>query len=188
MPTITDRSSASPILKTGILNHGTLHCNDIAKTRRFYEEVLGLDVIQTSPMSLMVRKGTSHVYAVLEVPRDDAGMHMLNHNGFEVDSAEEVEAAYQKLLEVQDEYEIKKVMKPNTLHGDRCFYFCDLDGNWWEIVAVRQGGYVADFDDEYWDLTGRHGVEEKIQTLGISKKLIHTHNREFRAAIAESDD
>src|SRR5713226_8716272 len=90
MPAITDRYEKEPLLKIQRLGHGTLECTDIAKTRRFYEEVLGLEVIQTSPLSLMVRKGTDHTYAVVETGKADKEMHMLNQNGLDVGSPEEV--------------------------------------------------------------------------------------------------
>jgi catechol 2,3-dioxygenase-like lactoylglutathione lyase family enzyme len=182
MAAITERSTKQPLLKTGILNHGTLHVRDIAKTRRFYEEVLGLDCIQTSPASLMIRKGTSHVYAVVEQP---AGMHppmpMINHNGFEVTSRTEVEAAHKLILQVKEEYGIKKVLPLSHVHGDSSFYFQDLDDNWWEIVAVRKGGYLADFDDkEELDLTGRHEFDSWVDLFVKEKKLRHIHDPETR--------
>ena len=187
MPAITERSTKAPLLKTRRMNHGTLHCRDIVKTRRFYEEVLGLDVIQPSPMSLMIRKGTDHVYAVVEMPNAPGGdMSMLNHNGFEVDSPEEVDTAYAQIMAIKDEWGLKKVMAPKTMHGDHTFYFMDFDGNWWEIVAVRQGGYVADFDDkENWDLTGRHEADGWVEKWVNEKKLMHLHDPEVRAEFRE---
>jgi catechol 2,3-dioxygenase-like lactoylglutathione lyase family enzyme len=103
MPAITDRAQTEPLLKTVRLGHGTLECVDIVKTRRFYEEVLGLEVIQTSPLSLMIRKGTTHTYAVVETGKADKEMHMLNHNGLDVGSPEEVDAAYDLLQQVKAE-------------------------------------------------------------------------------------
>lgn len=179
MPAITDRSTAEPLLKTVRLGHGTLECADIVKTRRFYEEVLGLEVIQTSPLSLMIRKGTTHTYAVVETGKADKEMHMLNHNGLDVGSPEEVDAAYELLQQVKDEYGIKTIQKPRHSHGDYAFYFCDLDGNWWEIVAVRPGGYAADFGEDDRDLTGRH----ELGSLRGSVTRIHTHDPEFRATL-----
>src|SRR5271155_1665382 len=99
MPAITDRSNKmTPVLNTLRMNHGTLGCRDVAKTRRFYEDVLGMDVVQTSPISLMVRKGTDHVYAVGETPPSDKPMSMINHNGFEVGSPEEVDRAHEAIM------------------------------------------------------------------------------------------
>jgi catechol 2,3-dioxygenase-like lactoylglutathione lyase family enzyme len=87
MPAITDRSTRKPLLNVLRLGHGTLECVDIVKTRRFYEEVLGLDVLQTSPISLMVRKDTNHTYAVVETGKSGKEMDMLNHNGLDVPTA-----------------------------------------------------------------------------------------------------
>ena len=70
MAGITDRSLREPLVKTLRLGHGTLECADIHKTRRFYEEVLGLEVVQTSQRALEIRKDTNHVYVVVETGRD----------------------------------------------------------------------------------------------------------------------
>jgi len=179
MPTITDRAKTEPLLKTVRLGHGTLECIDIVKTRRFYEEVLGLEAIQTSPLSLMIRKGTNHTYAVVETGKADKEMPMLNHNGLDVGSPEEVDAAYELLQHVKEAYGVRKIQKPRRAHGDYAFFFCDLDGNWWEIVAVRPGGYAADFGEEDRDLTGRH----EFDALRGSVTHIHTHDAEFRATL-----
>jgi len=183
MPTITDRSMRKPLLKIERLGHGTLECAELAKTRSFYEEVLGLEVIQTSPLSMMVRKGTGHTYAVVETGKSNKEMNMLNHNGLDVGSSEEVDAAYELLQKVKDEYGIKKLQKPRRSHGDYAFYFCDLDGNWWEIVAVRAGGYAADFGEDDRDITGRH----ELDSLKGSVTHIHTHDPEFRASLQKRD-
>ena len=52
-----------PALKLKFLSHGTLESRDLAFSRKFYEEFLGLDVVQTSPISLLVRLGGNHTYA-----------------------------------------------------------------------------------------------------------------------------
>ncbi len=183
MPAITERSTKEPLIKTGRLNHGTLVCKDITVTRRFYEEVLGLEVVQTSAISLMIRKGGEYVYAVVEMP--NAGtpdMTMLNHNGFEVDTRAEVDAAYEGLMTVKDEWGLKRLMKPKLTHGDYGMYFVDMDGNWWEIVSVENGGYVSNFSDDEMDMSGRHGLEPWVETWNKDKKLMHLHDPELREA------
>jgi len=176
MPGITDRSKKEPLLKTVRLGHGTLECADLTKTRRFYEEVLGLEVLQSSPLSLMVRKDTNHVYAVVETGKVSKEMNMLNHNGLDVATPEAVDEAYELLNKVKDEYGIRKIQKPRHSHGDHTFYFCDLDGNWWEIVAVGPGGYAKDFEEQL-DLTGRHELDEVMGSVN----RIHTHDPKFRS-------
>ena len=75
--------------------------------------------------------------------------------------------------------ELMKIQKPRHAHGDYAFFFCDLDGNWWEIVAVRPGGYAADFGEDDRDLTGRH----ELDAVRGSVTHIHTHDAEFRATL-----
>jgi len=63
MPQIHDAHTAvpqekpRPVLKLNFLSHGTLESRDLVFSRRFYEEFLGLDVVQTSPISLLIRLG-----------------------------------------------------------------------------------------------------------------------------------
>ncbi len=60
-------AKAIPALNTRFISHGTLGCHNLKKTRQFYEEFLGLETTQTSPISLMIRLGGNHVYAVVQV-------------------------------------------------------------------------------------------------------------------------
>jgi catechol 2,3-dioxygenase-like lactoylglutathione lyase family enzyme len=179
MAVITDRSTKRPILNIAHLGHGTLECVDIASTRRFYEEVLGLDVVQTSPISLLIRKGYDHTYAVVETGKAAKGQSLMSHNGLDVESPEAVDRCYEQLMQVKDEYAIRKIQRPHKQHGNYAFYFMDLDGNWWEIVAVSPGGYANAFRDKSYDLTGRHDLDIERST--------HLNDPEARAKIAENE-
>ena len=59
------------MIKTRFISHGTLGSKDLEATRRFYEEFLGLEVVRTSPVSLMIRLGGNHVYAVVYTKRSE---------------------------------------------------------------------------------------------------------------------
>ncbi|HUA25033.1 MAG TPA: VOC family protein [Steroidobacteraceae bacterium] len=187
MPAITERSTKKPLLNVGVLSHGTLHCLDIAKTRRFYEEVLGMEVIQTSAISLMVRKGTEQVYAVVEQPPGThPPMDFFNHNGFDVETRADVERARAQIMAIKDEWGLQKVLPVSAMHGDVSFFFMDFDGNWWEIVAPREGGYIANFDDrEHCDLTGQHAADGWVGVYIKEKKLLHVHDSEARALLEQ---
>ena len=89
MPGITHRSTRPPQLKTRLLSHGTLECRDIAASRRFYEEALGLEVVQQAPVALFIRLGRQHCYAVVENPRAQE-TSLMAHNGIDLASEEEV--------------------------------------------------------------------------------------------------
>jgi catechol 2,3-dioxygenase-like lactoylglutathione lyase family enzyme len=176
MPAITDRSVKQPLLNVTRIGHGTLECVDIAKTRRFYEEVLGFDVIQTSPISLLIRKGFDHTYAVVETRKADKVMDKLNHNGLDLRSDEEVDRAFELLTKVKHEYNIRRLSRPYKQHGVYSFYFMDLDGNWWEVLGTD---YAASFRDSSFDLTGRHELDG-----GKPRELGHTNDPETRARVA----
>lgn len=150
--TITRKSSKAPLLKINFLSHGTLECNDLQATRRFYEEVLGLRVIQHSPVAMMARLGGNHVLAVVQSGHA-ADMPLLNHNGLDVDSDEAVRQAHQLLQSVQEEYGVRRINRPQKQHGAYSFFFQDLDGNWWEILANPPGGYSPMYDNPTVDLT-----------------------------------
>jgi len=130
-------------LKLKFLSHGTLESRELEKTRRFYEECLGLETLRTSPRSLMIRLGGENTIAVVENPRKGA-MGLLNHNGLDVATREEVDDCHRILKE---RWGLKKITKPADQHGTFSFYFSDLDDNWWEILANPQGGYSWMFSE-----------------------------------------
>jgi len=78
--TPVQREKPAPALKLNFLSHGTLESRDLAFSRRFYEEFLGLEVVQTSPISLLVRLGGPNTIAVV-YSKNVGGMNLLNHNG-----------------------------------------------------------------------------------------------------------
>lgn len=149
---MTKKSVKSPLLNIKFISHGTLESKNLQATRRFYEEVLGFEVIQTMPRALMVRCGGLHVYAVVETDRAQ-GMTVFNHNGLDVETEEDVLEAHRILHSVQEEYGILKILEPHQQHGVFSFYFRDMDGNWWEILANPPGGYSPIFDNPELDLT-----------------------------------
>ena len=129
-----------PILDLKYLSHGTLESLDLERSRRFYEDFLGLDVVRTSPRSLMIRLGGTNTIAVVYNPNKKA-MPMLNHNGLDVATRAEVDEAHRLILAHKDEWALKKVTRPSDQHGSYAFYFTDVDENWWEILANPDGGY-----------------------------------------------
>jgi catechol 2,3-dioxygenase-like lactoylglutathione lyase family enzyme len=154
MPQITQRSTKPPLLKLDFISHGTLEVGDLQASRRFYEEVMGFEVIQRTPLSLLLRLGGDHTYVVVKTPKPK-GMPLLHHNGVDVSTEDEVRAAHEALVSVSDDYGIQRVTKPCWQHGVYSFYVADPDGNWWEILANQPRGYAPAFDQPDADLTGR---------------------------------
>jgi catechol 2,3-dioxygenase-like lactoylglutathione lyase family enzyme len=128
------------ILNPRFLSHGTLESRDLERSRKFYEDFLGLEVIRTSDRSLMIRLGGHHVYAVVENTKKPE-MPVLNHNGLDVPSREEVDKAHEIAVAEKDKWGIKKITRPVDAHGTYGFYIADPDDNWWEILTNPDGGY-----------------------------------------------
>ena len=149
--TVTRKSTKAPLLDISFLSHGTLECKDLQASRRFYEEVLGLEVVQHLDVAMTLRLGSDHTYVVVQTGRD-IDMPLLNHNGLDVPTQQDVDRCYELLTSVKDEYGIRKLQKPHLQHGAYSFYFQDLDGNWWEILANQPRGYSPWFEDPAKDL------------------------------------
>lgn len=160
MARITERSvCAGPLVDIKFISHGTLDSVNLQESRRFYEEVFGFEVVQLSKVSLLIRKGGEHTYVVVETGNADHKMSLMNHNGIDVGSSEEVDRAHAILTSVTEEYQIRQIHPVRRQHGVCSFYLLDLDGNWWEILANRAGGYGYAYDDPGRDITGRYDLE-----------------------------
>lgn len=151
--------AAEPALKLNFLSHGTLESKNLEKARNFYTEFLGLEVIRTSPISLLIRLGGNNTIAVVEQKNRSDTMSMLNHNGLDVETREEVDAAHSTVVEQAEKWGLHKISKPLLQHGTYSFFFWDADNNCWEILTNPPGGYTWLFEQ---------GDQEGIGTLSKS--------------------
>jgi catechol 2,3-dioxygenase-like lactoylglutathione lyase family enzyme len=158
-------AKVQPALKLNFLSHGTLESRDLEFTRKFYEEFLGLEVHRTSPISLVVRLGGPHVYAVVYSKRPSE-MNLLNHNGLDVETQADVDEAHRTVVEQAEKWRLTKISKPILQHGTYSFYFWDADGNAWEILTnPKTGGYSWLF--EMGDLDGKGHMEKTFKRPGV---------------------
>ena len=158
-------TKVQPALKLNFLSHGTLESRDLEFTRKFYEEFLGFEVHRTSPISLIVRLGGPHVYAVVYSKRP-AEMNLLNHNGLDVETQADVEEAHRVVVEQAEKWRLQKISKPVLQHGTYSFYFWDADGNAWEILTNPKGGYSWLF--ELGDLAGKGHMDRGFKRPGVN--------------------
>jgi catechol 2,3-dioxygenase-like lactoylglutathione lyase family enzyme len=147
-----------PAIKSKFLSHGTLSSKNLEASRRFYEEFLGLEVVRTSPVSLMIRLGGDHVYAVVENRRKKEPMHRLYHNGIDVETDADVDEAWRLCNDQARKWGLYKITKPVPVHGTYSFHFWDGDDNAWEILSNPRGGYTWIF--EQGDLAGKGHFEK----------------------------
>ncbi len=153
------------VLNLNFLSHGTLESRDLDKIREFYEKFLGLEVIRTSNISLLIRLGGPNTIAVVQNAKKP-DMPFLNHNGLDVETREEVDAAYELTVRHQEEWGISQLRKPRLQHGTYSFFFKDMDDNWWEILTNPKDGYSWLF--EKGDQKGRGHLDDEFDRPGMS--------------------
>jgi catechol-2,3-dioxygenase len=153
-----------PALKLNFLSHGTLDSRDLDFARRFYEEFLGLEVVQTSAISLLIRLGSDHCIAVVK-SKKVGEMGLLNHNGLDVRTKEEVDEAHRITLENAEKWKLTKISKPFLQHGTYSFYFWDADDNCWEILTNPDRGYHWLFD--VGDQQGKGHHDRNMKRPGV---------------------
>ena len=164
--------SGAALKSLRFLSHGTLESRDLEKSREFYAGCLGLDVIRTSPVSLMIKLGGNNTIAVVHVKKKEE-MSLLNHNGLDVATREDVNECHRILKEQQEKWGIRKITHPADQHGTYAFYFLDPDDNWWEILTNPEGGYSWMFgqgrDLEQWG-AGEHDAGNPNDYKGKPRK------------------
>jgi catechol 2,3-dioxygenase-like lactoylglutathione lyase family enzyme len=159
-----DAPRTTPRLKLSFLSHGTLESKDLEASRRFYEGFLGLEVVRTSPISLLIRLGGANTIAVVQSAHKKP-MVMLNHNGLDVATQEEVDAAHRIVEAEREAWGLHKITRPILQHGTYSFYFWDADDNCWEILTNPAGGYSWLF--EQGDQTGRGHLDKSFERPGV---------------------
>ena len=147
------------VIQSRFISHGTLASRNLEATRKFYEAFLGLEVTQTSKVSLMIRLGGNHVYAVVKSSAKTE-MIRLNHNGIDVATDAEVDEAYRACHEQAAQWAISDITEPVAQHGTYSFMFRDLDDNLWEILSNPVGGYTWIF--EKGDLSGKGHFDKQF--------------------------
>ena len=166
MEPIVTGARSKPALNLNFLSHGTLESKDLERSRKFYEECLGCEVVRTSPRSLLMRFGSDHTYAVVEHKKRSEQMPLLGHNGFDVKTQEEVDGAHKVVEEQANKWGLHRITKPVLQHGTYSFYFWDMDDNCWEILTNPKGGYVWLF--KQGDQEGKGHLDKKFKRPGVN--------------------
>src|SRR5438445_279997 len=87
----------------------------------------------------------------------NAKMQRCYHNGLDVHTEADVDAAWRLCTEQAEKWGLHDVAKPSERHGTYSFLFWDADDNAWEILSNPKGGYTWIF--EQGDLEGRGHFE-----------------------------
>jgi catechol 2,3-dioxygenase-like lactoylglutathione lyase family enzyme len=138
--------TATALIKNEWFSHGTYECSDMAATRRFLTEFLGLDIVRPLPEAQYMWKGGPWSVICVGVQDGDAKEQgTQNHFKLSVGSDAEVDAARSAALAHKDEYGIKRVLDVETINGHRSFKLLDLNNCWWEVTTLAQADFDAAF-------------------------------------------
>lgn len=141
------------VVRGEYLSHGTMECYDLRKSRRFYEEFLGLECVRHVRTAMALRCGLRFHIICLEVGNTLKPVSQKNHWGIDVGSADEVERIHKAATEMKSHYELRTVTPCVKQHGVYSFYIEDVDHNWWEIQYYdgTQHDDLFDFGDQVTD-------------------------------------
>lgn len=140
---IVEVKNDTSLMKAQFLSHGTVECRDLAKSRMFYEDFIGLECVQHAKRSMAVRLGLKFHIIALEVGESVYPMKLHNHWGLDLRTREDVDNAHTIALGAKERFDIQEVTAPMEVHGVYSFYVQDRDSNWWEFQH-----YEAGFQDE----------------------------------------
>lgn len=163
MDDLAPKPRVAPLNQPVMLSHGTITCKNLEASRRFYEEFLGLDVVQHTERGVLLRKGGYCVIVCLEVGEHVKPVDRQHHWGIDLASREEVDRALKLAHDLKDEYGIHQISRITDHHGGYSFYFRDRDDNYWEFQYV--GGGQTSGDGRYDQFFARGDVHEKNKPI-----------------------
>jgi hypothetical protein len=131
-------AASNQLIVPHLLSHGTVECADIAATRRFLEEFLGIDVIRPLPEAQYMWKGGPWTVVCVCVHEEGKDQGPENHFELSVASAAEVAAAHDAAVAQRETYGIRDIQPVKQTDGVSWFLLQDLDKTWWKISDASQ--------------------------------------------------
>lgn len=115
--------------------HGTLQCDDIERSRRFYVEVLGLEIAAGFNTAQYIKHPATPWYLVVLQRSPRQYLAPVNRFTLQLASAAEVEQAHREFVSNKKSLGINDIADIDRADGKVNFIFSDPDKNWWEITA-----------------------------------------------------
>ncbi len=121
------------------MTHGTIGCDNLEASSRFYREVLGLDVVPPpySDYPHRIKHPSNPWYVVvLEVPPERPRLlGRFQRYTIAVESASAVEEAYRWLKQSGSQLGVTELEEISEDSGRVSFLLSDVDRNWWEVAS-----------------------------------------------------
>ncbi|MEA2658755.1 MAG: hypothetical protein QOF64_1351 [Candidatus Binatota bacterium] len=115
--------------------HGTLQCDDLERSRRFYTEVLGLEIAAGFSTAQYIKHPASPWYIVILQRKPRQYLAPVNRFTLQLGSASEIEQAYRDFSTNGAAPGITDLGKLDSVNGKTSFIFSDPDKNWWELTG-----------------------------------------------------
>ena len=115
--------------------HGTLQCDDVERSRRFYVDVLGLEIAAGFNTAQYIKHASSPWYIVVLQRSPRQYLAPVNRFTLQMATCAEVEQAHQEFAAHGESLGITEVRELENTNGRANFIFSDLDKNWWELTA-----------------------------------------------------
>lgn len=121
------------------LTHGTITCLNLEASRRFYTEVLGLDVVSPSrsvkPHYIKHPSTPWYVVSLEKVAEERKLLTPLQRYTLTVESGSDVSAAHRWLKESSASLGVTELGELEEHGGAVAFMLSDPDRNWWEVTS-----------------------------------------------------
>jgi catechol 2,3-dioxygenase-like lactoylglutathione lyase family enzyme len=115
--------------------HGTLQCDDIERSRRFYTEVLGLEIAAGFNNAQYIKHASAPWYIVVLKRSPRQYLAPVNRFTLELGSPTEVEQAHRDFAANRETIGITDLGALDRTDNSVNFIFSDPDRNWWELMA-----------------------------------------------------
>ena len=115
--------------------HGTLQCDDVERSRRFYVEVLGLEIAGGFKMAQYIKHPATPWYVVVLQRSPRQYLAAVNRFTLQLATNAEVEQAHREFINHRESIGITELGKLEDAGDKMNFLFSDLDKNWWELTS-----------------------------------------------------
>ena len=115
--------------------HGTLQCDNVERSRRFYVEVLGLEIAAGFNTAQYIKHPAAPWYIVVLQRSPRQYLAPVNRFTLRLASTNEVEEAYREFSANRESIGITELGKLENSASGTDFIFSDPDRNWWELTA-----------------------------------------------------
>lgn len=115
--------------------HGTLQCDNVERSRRFYVEVLGLEIAAGFNTAQYIKHPSAPWYIVVLQRSPRQYLAPVNRFTLQLGSVAEIEQAHDEFSTNSESIGITEIGKIENTNGRVNFLFSDPDKNWWELTS-----------------------------------------------------